>query len=119
MIAESQRPARSAEKLLDVCRNAPATKTLNRNFAMTSAITTFEQFEAVEVQGEEASIFWSGRGPLNSWYAQEGGPLGLWQAWANDVRGEALDGGHFFPEEIPQRTAEELSAFFISVASAT
>jgi pimeloyl-ACP methyl ester carboxylesterase len=37
--------------------NAPATKTLNRNFAMTSAITTFEQFEAVEVQGEEPSIF--------------------------------------------------------------
>jgi haloacetate dehalogenase len=64
-------------------------------------------------------VLWSGRGPLNSWYAQEGGPLGLWQAWANDVRGEALDGGHFFPEEIPQRTAEELSAFFISVASAT
>ena len=24
----------------------------------------------------------------------------------------ALDGGHFFPEEIPQRTAEELGAFF-------
>jgi hypothetical protein len=40
------------------------------------------------------------------------------RAWANDVQGEALDGGHFFPEEIPQRTAEELSAFFASVSEA-
>ena len=38
--------------------------------------------------------------------------LALWRAWADDVRGEALDGGHFFPEEIPQRTAEKLSNFF-------
>jgi haloacetate dehalogenase len=56
-------------------------------------------------------VLWSGRGPLNSWSAKEGGPLALWRAWANDVRGEALDGGHFFPEELPQRTAELLSGF--------
>ena len=29
-----------------------------------------------------------------------------------DVRGGPLDAGHFFPEEIPERTAEELSGFF-------
>jgi haloacetate dehalogenase len=57
-------------------------------------------------------VLWSGRGPLNSWYAAEGGPLALWRSWANDVRGGPLDAGHFFPEELPQRTAEELSAFF-------
>jgi haloacetate dehalogenase len=57
---------------------------------------------------------WSGRGPLNSWYAEDSGPLALWQAWANDVRGAPLDGGHFFPEEIPQQTAQELSTFFAS-----
>jgi len=57
-------------------------------------------------------VLWSSRGALNSWYAPEGGPLAIWRAWANDVRGAALDGGHFFPEEIPQRTAEELIAFF-------
>ena len=55
---------------------------------------------------------WSGRGPLNSWYAGVGGPLALWRGWANDVRGGPLDGGHFFPEEIPQRTAQELRSFF-------
>ena len=60
-------------------------------------------------------VLWSGRGPLSSWYRDEGGPLGLWRQWANDVRGEALDGGHFFPEEIPQRTADELIDFFAGV----
>lgn len=55
---------------------------------------------------------WSGRGALNSWYAEAGGPLGLWRAWADDVRGAPLDAGHFFPEEIPERTADELRGFF-------
>jgi haloacetate dehalogenase len=59
-------------------------------------------------------VLWSGRGPLNFWYASEGGPLGLWRAWAVDVQGEALDGGHFFPEELPRQTAAELSRFFAS-----
>jgi haloacetate dehalogenase len=62
-------------------------------------------------------VLWSGRGPLNFWYAGEGGPLALWRTWANDVQGEALDAGHFFPEEIPQRTAEKLSSFFASQPS--
>jgi haloacetate dehalogenase len=31
---------------------------------------------------------------------------------ANDVHGGPLDAGHFFPEEIPERTVEELSGFF-------
>ena len=61
-------------------------------------------------------VLWSGRGPLNSWYENVGGPLALWRAWANDVRGGPLDAGHFFPEEIPERTADELSGFFAATA---
>jgi len=57
-------------------------------------------------------VLWSGRGALNSWYAEAGGPLALWRNWANDVRGRALDAGHFFPEELPQQTAQELTRFF-------
>jgi haloacetate dehalogenase len=57
-------------------------------------------------------VLWSARGPLGSWYAEEGGPLALWRAWASDVRGRPVDGGHFFPEELPQQTAEELIGFF-------
>lgn len=57
-------------------------------------------------------VLWSGRGPLNAWYAREGGPLGLWRSWADDAEGKALDGGHFFPEELPTQTADELNRFF-------
>lgn len=64
-------------------------------------------------------VLWSSQGPLNSWYAEEGGPLARWRGWADDVRGEALDGGHFFPEEIPQQTAEKLSNFFALAPSKT
>lgn len=57
-------------------------------------------------------VLWSGKGPLNSWYAEQGGPLGLWRAWADDVAGEAVDGGHFFPEELPDLTGRKLGDFF-------
>jgi len=61
-------------------------------------------------------VLWSGRGPLATWYAEVGGPLALWRAWANDVHGGPLDAGHFFPEEIPQQTADELSGFFATTS---
>jgi haloacetate dehalogenase len=34
-----------------------------------------------------------------------------WLEWADDVRGQALDAGHFLAEERPQETAAELLAF--------
>ena len=55
---------------------------------------------------------WSGAGPLAEWYADVGGPLGVWRAWAADVQGQALTGGHFFAEEQPEATAAALRAFF-------
>jgi len=54
---------------------------------------------------------WSGSGGLTHWYAAEGGPLGIWRAWAMNARGEAVPGGHFFPEEHPADTAARLRAF--------
>jgi haloacetate dehalogenase len=56
---------------------------------------------------------WSGRGALSAWYATAGGPLALWREWADDVRGQAFDAGHFFPEEIPEETAAALQSFFL------
>jgi len=56
-------------------------------------------------------VLWSGRGPLGTWYAEVGGPLALWRAWATNVSGGPLEAGHFFPEEIPEQTAAELSDF--------
>jgi haloacetate dehalogenase len=55
---------------------------------------------------------WSRSGALETWYSDEGGPLALWREWAKDVEGEAVSGGHFFPEEEPEQTAELLGRFF-------
>jgi haloacetate dehalogenase len=56
---------------------------------------------------------WSAKGPLNSWYEKEGGPIGLWKTFADQVSGEAVDGGHFFPEEHPERTADAITRFLL------
>jgi haloacetate dehalogenase len=55
---------------------------------------------------------WSEAGPLGSWYAEAGGPLGIWRELAPRVEGRGVKGGHFFPEEHPNDTALALSAFF-------
>jgi haloacetate dehalogenase len=56
-------------------------------------------------------VLWSADGPLDQWYADDGGPLGIWGEWAADVRGQAVPGGHFFPEADPLGTADRLAAF--------
>jgi haloacetate dehalogenase len=57
---------------------------------------------------------WGAGGALDTWYAEAGGPLALWRAWAGDVQGHAIEGGHFFPEEAPGPTAESLRRFFLA-----
>jgi haloacetate dehalogenase len=54
---------------------------------------------------------WAAGGPLDTFYEQEGGPLGIWRKWANNVQGQAIKGGHFFPEENPTETTELLKRF--------
>jgi len=51
---------------------------------------------------------WSRRGELEDWYDV----LAIWREWADDLRGRALDCGHFLAEEAPEETAAELRAFF-------
>jgi haloacetate dehalogenase len=60
---------------------------------------------------------WSAAGALGTWYAQEGGPLAVWAPWARNLHGQALDAGHFFPEEKPRDTAGLLAAFLASHAA--
>jgi haloacetate dehalogenase len=52
-------------------------------------------------------VLWSHRGAVARWYD----PLAVWRAWADDVRGEPVAAGHFFPEEAPEETARQLLAF--------
>jgi haloacetate dehalogenase len=51
---------------------------------------------------------WARQGQLEAWYDV----LAIWRDWATDVRGRALDCGHYLPEEAPEQTAAELRAFF-------
>jgi haloacetate dehalogenase len=57
-------------------------------------------------------VLWSARGPLGTWYEEEGGPIALWRAWGDNVEGQPIDAGHFFPEEDPKGTAAALTRFF-------
>lgn len=55
---------------------------------------------------------WAQGGPLDDWYQDAGGPLGIWRRWCAEVSGRAIGGGHFFPETNPVETLAELRAFF-------
>jgi haloacetate dehalogenase len=56
-------------------------------------------------------VLWAASGPLDSWYTDAGGPLGIWREWATCATGEPLAGGHFFAEENPGGTLAALRAF--------
>lgn len=56
---------------------------------------------------------WSAAGAVGTWYKDAGGPLELWRAWADNVSGHAVEAGHFFPEEMPNETAQALQAFLV------
>jgi haloacetate dehalogenase len=51
---------------------------------------------------------WAGRGQVAAWYDV----LAVWRDWADDVRGHAIDSGHFMAEEAPDATYEALRDFF-------
>src|ERR1700736_683515 len=40
-------------------------------------------------------VLWGAKGAVGSWYDV----LDVWRSWADDLRGEAIDCGHFIPEE--------------------
>ncbi|HEX5378123.1 MAG TPA: alpha/beta hydrolase [Phenylobacterium sp.] len=58
-------------------------------------------------------ILWGGKGALAAWYDV----LAVWREWADDVTGQAIDCGHFIPEERPAETLAALRSFFLGQAS--
>jgi haloacetate dehalogenase len=54
---------------------------------------------------------WAQGGPLDTFYRKDGGPLGIWRQWAPQAHGQAMKGGHFFPEENPDDTAVLVKQF--------
>ena len=55
-------------------------------------------------------VLWGARGLVGAAYD----PVAVWQERANDVRGHAVDCGHFIPEEKPQETIAALREFFLN-----
>jgi len=55
-------------------------------------------------------VLWGARGPVGAWY----NPLEVWSEWAPDLRGAAIDCGHFIPEEKPAETLAAFRDFFLS-----
>jgi len=79
-----------------------------------AAATIDRQHDELDRRGDRriacpVTALWSSRGPLGEWYADAGGPLGIWSRWAPQVTGQAVEAGHFFPEELPRQTAQMLT----------
>jgi haloacetate dehalogenase len=53
---------------------------------------------------------WGAQGRLEAWYDV----LAIWRDWAADVRGRALDCGHYLPEERPDEIAAAFEDFFVA-----
>jgi len=68
--------------------------------------------EADRAAGRKITVpmlaLWGGRGG----FANMLSPLETWRSWATDVRGKAIDCGHFLAEEAPEETAQAMLEFF-------
>ena len=76
------------------------------------AYADFEHDKADFEAGRRIAVpllaLWGGRGIA----AGASTPLDTWRLRAENVTGQAIDGGHFLPEENPQATADAMLAFF-------
>lgn len=61
--------------------------------------------------GPPLLVLWGAQGFVGAHYDV----LGVWRQYAADVRGAALDCGHFLPEEQPAATTAALREFFLGV----
>jgi haloacetate dehalogenase len=93
-----------AEYLHAICEEYRAAATLDRSH------DDADRASGRRVGGPLPAL-WSGVGPLATWYDDAGGPLALWRTGGEDVRGHPVNGGHFFPEEMPEETADRLAQF--------
>lgn len=55
-------------------------------------------------------VLWGSKGAVGAWYDA----LAIWRDWADDVRGQPLECGHFLAEERPAETLAALRSFFLA-----
>jgi haloacetate dehalogenase len=96
------------------CYLNPATIHATCEDYRAGATYDFELDEADRTGGRRISCpmlaLWAARGQLPTWYDV----LGIWRDWANDVRGQPIDSGHFMAEEAPDATYSALRSFLLS-----
>jgi haloacetate dehalogenase len=95
------------------CARAPETIHAMCEDYRAGARYDFELDEADRAEGRRIAcpllVLWGARNDLEDLF---GDPLAIWRDWADDVRGRALDCGHYLAEEAPDETYAELQAFF-------
>lgn len=55
-------------------------------------------------------LLWSARGVTGTFFS----PLHVWREWGDDVRGRAIEAGHFLMEEAPDEVSAAMDAFLAS-----
>ncbi|MFO1436242.1 MAG: alpha/beta hydrolase [Gammaproteobacteria bacterium] len=103
--------------------NSAAVDAYKKSFARPEVIhASCEDYRAaasIDLQHDKADLYrklpqpllvlWGKQGFINRRYDV----LNVWRERAEDVRGEALDCGHFLPEERPIEVIDQLQRFFI------
>lgn len=93
--------------------NAAALHTACEDYRASAGIDLQHDRESRE-RGDKLTsdllVLWGAKGVVNRLFD----PMALWQAQCSGVvSGQAMQAGHFIPEELPEATASALSKFFI------
>ena len=93
--------------------NAAALHTACEDYRASAGIDLQHDRESRE-RGDKLAcdllVLWGAKGVVNRLFD----PMALWQAQCSGVvSGQAMQAGHFIPEELPEATAKALSKFFI------
>jgi len=92
--------ARNPETIRGVCDDYRAGASFDRRLDL-------EQRGKVKIACP-VQVLWGGKGAVGTWYDT----LDVWRGWADDVQGQAIDSGHFIPEERPAETLAAFRGFF-------
>jgi haloacetate dehalogenase len=108
-------PPEIREAYIDALKDGPTVHAICEEYRASATLDTAQDAKDREARRRitcPTLVLWSEGGPLDTWYREAGGPLGIWGEWTLDSTGRAIAGGHFFPEQNPTETLSELHAFF-------
>jgi haloacetate dehalogenase len=107
-------PAEVRDAYIEALRDPTAAHAICEEYRAAVTID-FAQDEADRKAGRQIAcptlVLWGAKGPLDAWYEDAGGPLGIWRDWCGNVSGRPIEGGHFFAEQNPDTTIATLRGF--------